>query len=483
MNFRLLILLTPFILVYILPAFGIVFDESRRIFASAFIIPIIAISIYLLNAKSINRNLKLLYKNTPFKNFMYLYAWLIISGIIAVVRGYYTFGYFIIMVIISFFFRGFLLYLYPSIVFPKYINLKILIKFFLIAIYIVLLMGIIEFIVSILNFQPILDLIHLFSNAAHTEVVVLDAYSAIPRIRSLMVEPGALADFIAASIPFIINIPDSKYRIFKNKYLNLFVKKTIFPMSVVCLFLTQSPIGLLFGIGMIIYVYYKKITKLLKKYYYFTIPVIIIMVISIAISFTKMNIAESFIVRIFNVIGSILEGNFDEFILIEPSLATRVLNYLNQIQLWLKHPIAGVGAFNRGWVLYKQLQYSTLPYTPEIKRNIMEYNGLLTANMTPMTQLLYQTGIIGFVLYIIYMVKNIKYLNKVTVYFTNLEKVFVISFKQHFVYIFVKAFLYGPAFINPLAFFAMGISNGLILLALSKIKENTQEEKINVNNK
>ena len=481
MNFKIFTLLVPFILIYILPALGIVFDESRRIFASVIIIPIIAIIVYILNAKSFNKNMKLLFKKTPFKYFIYLYIWFIITGLIAFIKGYYSFGYFIIVVIIGFFFRGILLYLYPSLVFPKYINFKTLIKFFIISIYIILSIGILEFFASLLDFSPFLDIIRLLSNAANIENVIFDVYSFIPRIRSLTLEPGALADFIAACVPFIFNISNCKYKIFKNKYVNFFVKKTIIPMALFCLIMTQSPIGLLFAIGMILYVSFDRIILYVKKYYAIIIPFIIIISASVIGYITTIDLSNSFIIRIFNVIGSILEGNFDEFILVEPSLATRVLNWLNQLQLWLKHPITGVGFLNRGWILYKQLQYSALPYTPEIKRNIMEYNGLITANMTPMTQLLYQTGIIGFLLYIIYMVKNIKYLNKITRYFTNIEKVFIISFKQHFVYIFVKAFLYGPAFMNPLAFFAMGILNGLILLALSNIKGLcTQEENPNL---
>ena len=482
LKIRSFIYLIPFILVYLCPALGITLPDTRVLYIVIFIVPIILFTILIFNTKSTTSYLKLLYKKTPMRYFIFLYLWLIFTSFIAAIKGYYSFNYFIVTVMIGVFFRCFLLYTYPTIIFPKYIRLRTLIKFFLGVIYIVLIIGIVEFIASTIQLQPVLNILYSIANTTEADRILIDSHSNIPRIKALTSEPSALAGMIIAFLPFIYNLSNCKYRIYNNKIINAVVKNTIVPLAVFCLILTQSPIGLIFAICVTIYVYYKKILNFTKKHFSLVIiPILLIGSFVLTNNISGMDTSDSYLIRIVNVVTSIMHGNFDEFVSIEQSLATRVLNWINQYQLFIKHPIVGVGFMNKGWVLIRHLQSSNFPFTYEMMDNMRDAVSTIDVNMTTSSQLLYQTGLIGLVLYVTYMLKCIKYLRKISNFFSSLNKVFIISFKQYFVFVFVNSMIYGAGFMNSATFFAMGIVNGLIILALINKEQYIKQTKNNSN--
>ena len=121
----------PYYLIYLFTSFGLIINDKRILF-SFLIIPLtIFILIIFKPIKNINR-LILMYEKTPFRNFIYLYIWLMITGFCAVVRGYYSLSYYIGAVVIGFICRGFLFVLYPMLTVPQYISIKNLAKLFLV---------------------------------------------------------------------------------------------------------------------------------------------------------------------------------------------------------------------------------------------------------------------------------------------------------------------------------------------------------------
>lgn len=475
------IFILPFIFVYLLPSFGIVLSDTTRLPFSFLVVPIVFFICLTFNTKKNIKSFFMYYKRTPFRYFVYLYIWFIITGICAVISNYYSLSYFMGAIIIGFMCRGFLFVLYPMITVPQYISIKSLSKIFLVLIYITIIVGFIDFFASFLNLTALFDFINFFANCANVDYILIESHSSIPRIKALTGEPSALAYIITAFLPFIYNLSNCKYRIFRNHFINIIIKKTIIPMSVICLILTQSPMGLLLAICVTIYVYHNKIITFTKKYV-LLIAIFVSLICSYFLtnSISGFDTSGSYLIRIVNVVSSLVHGNFDEFITVEPSLATRIINYLNQFQLFLKYPFTGVGFLNRGWVLINHLNATTLPLTNEILQNLRNATSSVVVNMSTTSQLLYQTGFIGFCIYVLYMVKCIKSLNIITNFTNGLDKIFLISFKQHFVFIFLNAIIYNGNFMSPSTFFAMGLANSFIaLLYYSEYhKNNYKEDKI-----
>ena len=162
--------------------------------------------------------------------------------------------------------------------------------------------------------------------------------------------------------------------------------------------------------------------------------------------------------------------NFELFINVEPSLASRVISYINQYILFFKHPITGIGFFNRGWLLIQQIQNSPVPLTYEIQNNLINAVYTINVNMTTGTQFAYQTGFIGLFLYILFMIKNIKFLDKCKLFFNSYILDFINGLRQTLIAILIFSLIYGTSFMNQTNFFYFGLVCSIII-TVYKIKE------------
>ena len=460
----------PLILLF-LPAFCF-FIGTNSFFPYVIVLcPIAFIFIILSNKIIIYKHFKYLYKHTPFKYFIYLYLWLIFSGLIAVISGYYSLFRFLYAIIFGFMFRSVLIYLYPGTIIPKILSLKSIIRFFIFAYLLIFIWGLIEFIGALFNIEIINSIVSFLSNIRGDEnSIILESYSGIPRIRSVFMEPGTFGRFIAINMPIIYQLALCKFKIFQDKNINFIIKKSIIPLMLVCLILTQSPIYLVICTIITLILFYKQILYMIFKTKKILITIIILSIILILIlNQLEFDISKSFLTRIISVIEIIPKMDIETLIFVEPSLATRVVNNINQFLLFLKHPIFGVGFFNNGPILIKQLEHSPIPLTPEMYSIVQNATNSIPITTNALYLLLFQTGIIGFYLYCLFMLKSIFALKKNLHYFSGIEYCYINALKNTITTMFALSIIYNQGFVDEYLFFITGLVGSIIIIVHKKI--------------
>ena len=185
----------------------------------------------------------------------------------------------------------------------------------------------------------------------------------IPRIQSVFEEPSFLAFFICINLPLVYAMTLCKAPIYKNPKINKFVKYTAIPLMWIVLLGTLSPINIIFGV-IISVIYYLIISKVsLKKVAVYTFSICFSLIIFYFLVDAAGEDSKVFY-RIKMVLYSI--GNFESFVLMEPSLATRVVYAVNMFIIFLQNPFLGVGIGNLSEPLYYQIDSSPVPLTLEI---------------------------------------------------------------------------------------------------------------------
>ena len=214
---------------------------------------------------------------------LWLYiAWVFVSGIFLVFMGIYKFPIFLYAAIALFFYNNISWYIYPTLLVPHFISLKNLIRYLLISIYLICLYGILVFLFNKIN-VPILEPIQ-------NIIVNRRDFISTTRVLSVFEEPGYMGGFICINIPIVYNIVLSKFKVFYNKYINYFFKKSFIPLYIVTLILVQSPIWLIiFIIINLIYFY-----KIIIKYFKTMLIIILMLVICANIEMSKEYISKKF---------------------------------------------------------------------------------------------------------------------------------------------------------------------------------------------
>lgn len=291
----------------------------------------------------------------------------------------------------------------------KYIHYDNFAKLFILLFWINLLVGFISYFGSFFEIEFINKT---FDFLANYRLLAFKLYGSdsqasnyfafgLPRLDNLHPEPSGYACFIYIFLPFVYAFGTSKIKLYKNKFLNIFIKKTIIPFTWISILLTFSPIYLLFSLLITLIYFFKDLFKLMKKYF-----IIIIFALLLIIFVLKtINLSETYLSRIINILTEI--KSFDDFIFIEPSLATRIVSYFNQFCVFLKHPLTGVGLGNLPYALLGQFYNSSLPLTPELvsKMNIsISTNTKLMFNSSFFYTTIAENGLIvmGFIVYFIY---------------------------------------------------------------------------------
>lgn len=458
------LLYIPFIF-YFLPAFVFFINEKSSFPFLVISIVIIMLIVITIENKRFIKHFIYLYYYTPLKYFIYLMAWIFLASMFALLQGYYNFNTFLIKVLLGLPFRVFLVYLFPLFVIPKYIPLKSLIKIFMIAYFCIFNFGLLEFIGAKFNIEIINCVVHFISNARPDfTTAVLDYSSMLPRIRSVFLEPSLLGLFIVINLPYIYNLSNSKIKIFKNKYFNFLIKKSIIPLCWLNIFLTQSPIFILFNIIVSLVLLHKKFFLTIKKYFILFFIIICLLII-INLSTT---IFQGALYRIVRVLEVLKHFSLDSLIVAEASLATRMLNYLHQFLIFLKYPICGIGFGNNGILVIKFFMHSHLPLTIEISQRIIYAKNSMQMSPTVMFTLLHQTGIIGFILYCIFMIKSFFLVKKNIKYFIGIKQIFVQCLTQSLLILFIFSIFYEQAFIDPYLFLSTALAGAVGIIAIKR---------------
>lgn len=477
------ILFLPIIFLF-LPACVIFLSENTYFTVISIILCISYILIIMQERFNIIKRFFYYYNTTCAKYFFYLFIWIIISGINAVIHNYYTFSRFIFVAVFAFIFRALIIYLYPIFVIPKYFSLKMIIKSFTMIYFLIFIWGFIEIIGATFKIEIINFVEHLLSNIKDFEHSIVIQHTNIPRIRSVFMEPSCYAQFITLSLPFLYEIFKSKYKIFKDVLLNKIIKKSILPLAIVSLFLTQSPIFIILSLIIFPIILYKQILFFVIKNY--KIITILLFVISFLLLNFSLNIdlSNTFFNRFLTVLSIFKNGfNLYDLTIQESSLGTRIVNIVNQVKLSFHYPIFGIGFGNVGHILMNFYANSDIPLTEEMQFILAKSSGTFSVTTNAMALLLFQTGFVGFALYCFFMIKNLIILNRVKKFFSGIEYAFIVGLRNMLLIIFILSIVYQQQFVDNYLLFLCGLVCSIMIITkqkIHKIKFSLQNNKVRI---
>lgn len=299
-------------------------------------------------------------------------------------------------------------------------------KILYVMFYIVLLLGIFDFIIYTFNIIPLQKIHSLFFNiqtmVSSSSFVKATAYNSI-RVQSIYFEPGIFAEYIFVFSPLIYTLSFSKIKFFKNNNVNIFIKRSYIPLMWLNLILTQSPFG--FALTLISTCIFFK-DKILK----YKVPIIFIGIMFIILfycfNFSTKKHNNTFISRIEIVCKNLYNINY--LIASEPSLGTRISNVLNLIEIGIEENIwFGIGHSNLKPYMIAHIQKGSkyIIITPEMYHCIL-YKQNPTFQNPPLSNMFVRYGFIGLVLYYAFIFKIIYllYRNKKTCKITNNKKLY-----------------------------------------------------------
>lgn len=414
-------------------------------------------------------------KYSPFIYFCIFYFWSILTVLIAYSKGLFYFSGFLTGFLGGLTFSSLFVFITVYILLKEnYISIKGVIKFLTIFYLFVFVIGIIQFIGNEYNIDAIREFVTLFNNK---RIIFLDKellYNLSKnRVQSIFDEPGNLGAYIYAQIPIMYAISFSKYKIFKNKILNYSVKKLLIPLAFINIILTRSPISLIFVFIVTLLYFFKDITKYIKKYYIQIFSILLIISISIIIFINTINIEETYIKRIIVTIPNLF--NLKTLIIVEPSLATRIINYIIMIQEGIKNIYFGIGYGTITKHFSILLQNTTLPLTMELETKMQMGSG------SPAAAILYrvfcETGLIGLILLLTFYFRIILKLYKIKLPQENIEKDFCYGL---FIYLFAQSTLllfYDSNLHNTYNIILYSLAIYLIITNLKFLKKDKINEK------
>ena len=436
---------------------GFVFKiGTSLIFYYIFIIILLLLLYILIDLKGFFKKIKFLYTKTPFKYLIYFMVFLFVDSIILVITGEASLLIFYYL-IMKLFFPAVICYFVSALFVPTIISIRTSLKFLLLSMLFFIIFGFIGYIGDNYNVSLCKGIVDFFSNLKSLmqgNEIMLDAVSGKARMRSVFHEPGSLGKYILILSPILYKVCLSKHTVYTNKYLNAFFKSTLIPLSVFSIILTKSPIILIFYILFLVFYFYKEIITFLKNYFillFFGIVFFIQLSQNIDIDLTN-----SYLYRIINTISSI--NNFDRLVMVEQSLASRVVSYVNAFMLFLHKPFIGYGYDNARFAMLGQFLNSPLQLTAENQFHVnlaFTTNQGCAYNKSLLFGLLVETGLIGTFLYYLFLYKHIKYIDKLMPYFYGIERKFLEGLKISIIIVIIFSF-YIYSFATAYCYFYYG---------------------------
>lgn len=356
-------------------------------------------------------------KDTYYKILWLYIAWVFLSGIILVLTGKYGLTKYLYGVIALFFYNNITWYIYPSILNPRFLSLKKIIRYLLIATYLVCLYGLLVYLFNIINlniFEPLQNII-----------VNRREFINTGRVISVFEEPGFMGGFICVNIPIVYNAVLSNFKIFKNNNFDIFFKLSFLPLYIITIILVQSPIWLLVFVTVNFIYFRKKIIKYYKTVLFilFTALIFVVTIANIGIlSDSKDSRAMS------NRIVNFVNNSGKDLVYVDESLATRIIGYNTRVKIFLQYPITGIGYKNAEYYAYKIFEKEKYMLTAELRQkisNLRANNKYIVLNGSIFWNLLSDTGIIGTLLFYLFVICSISKLNKIE---KNLPDMFIKQF-------------------------------------------------------
>ncbi len=353
-----------------LQSFG--FSAGNKVFI-AFFMPVISIFLLFCITKYSNfiRDLTRLYKYSSFCYLVLFYFWALITVFISLISGNFYFSSFLNGFIGGLTFSVLLTFLTIFYLFKcKFITIKTILKFLSIFYIFVFLLSIGQFFANNYNLSFFNSIIVFFNNKRG----ILGGYNPLDnlllnRVQSIFDEPSNLGSFLYANLPIIYMISLTKYKIFKNVFLSKVIKSILIPLAFISLYLTLSPISLIFAVIVTMIYFYKQILFFIKKRFVFFLVIIgLIFIILNYLFISALNSDSIVIKRILAVLFNF--SNFNELIDVEPSLATRLINYSIFVQTGINNLFFGIGYGSLAKHFVFLLSNTTIPLTSELSRYV-----------------------------------------------------------------------------------------------------------------
>lgn len=308
----------------------------------------------------------------------------------------------------------FLCYVSIAFIANRFIKLKTIIKIIYGVWFLILVLGIVDFISYSLHIKPItffLEQTHNIEIFVWKHKLNKVFINGLPRVQSIYVEPGFLAENIFLFLPLLYHLSLSKFKIFKNNIVNNITKKMTIPLLWINLILTFSPIWLV-GCLISTLIYAKDfIIRFIKKYFinYIIIVLICLFTLSFLCSFAGDKISNSYLGRIIKVVQNL--SSIDNIIEAEPSLGTRLSCIINQIDIAMLSPIIGHGHSNKTDLMVSQIKLGKSPVvvTGEMILYIVQ-SEKPSFQSPPFVDIFIRYGLIGIILYYSFIIRILLYL-------------------------------------------------------------------------
>lgn len=319
-----------------------------------------------------------------------------------------------------------------------------IIKIFYTCIWIILLIGFIQFFSHLYNITIIDNIFDFFTNARQNLYLYeKNGEELRDRVYSVFSEPAYFGFFICLIMPFVFKLKSLKIKLLKNKYFNFIICKTFLILLLCDLCFTVSPVFIIFGlvefVVLMIYNNLKHIKHHILKYMFISF---IIVFIGLMVYYTHLDkfSSSNFIRRICSVYE--IFKDYNNFVIIERSLATRIYSIYLQIQVGLKNFFIGCGHYNSAIYTNKFMNPNQVNLIMSAE-NYVQYSlhpYLWTANLSIIFTTFAETGIIGILLYVLFVFSNIKFILNNSSKVNNYYKFFMEACLQSIVILLIISF-------------------------------------------
>lgn len=365
---------------------------------------------------------KLIYKNAlVFLNSKYIFpillfsGWVIFSDFILILLGKMSIYKIFSPIILGLFFSmGLMLFL--GFLFIRFFSIKTVVKTVYGCLYALNIFGVINFLVFTSKMSFLAPIYFFFVNkrllVSGSEAII---ENMLDRVQSTFEEPSQYVWFLCVNLPLIYEMSFSQQKIFNNQFIDKFIKITSIPLAWFCIIATLSPIGIIIAIMVTIAYYMLKNKKSIKKLLLYSVSFTFLSVIFLIL---VLNSSDSN--PIFSRIKTVLFvlNDFKTFVIVEGSLATRLIYYSNAFLISLSNPIIGVGWGNLAMYLYEMIEKTNIPLTLEIQQRWIKCMNPSEFGYTPAIffRVIAETGFVGafFFYYFIYRLFNIS--KKLTIF-------------------------------------------------------------------
>lgn len=359
-----------------------------------------------------------------FRVLLTLIIYIITTGFSLLLIGKFEILHYIYGVFLFFIFNNLSWYIYPFIVSNKFIPLKSLMRIFLIAVYIICLYGLFEyFCTNIMHSDLLIPIQHIILNR---RFMIFENYDVVSsRLYAVFEEPGYLGAFLCINMPIVYKVIFSKFKILNNNVLNIILKKTFGIVIFLVIIAMQSPIWLIIYLLVNLFYFRRKIFNIIKRYFKFIIVICLFLLLNLNILsvFNKIDISETFIYRIRQVLVSFRNPYIFRYA--EPSLYDRIYGYNIRYSMFKDNRLLGVGYDNAK--NYSINYFDKIDLPEPIKARPKVYNQPYQISGSILWNCLSDIGIIGTILVYLFFIFNflkLKHINE-KLYMKNFETTFM----------------------------------------------------------